>query len=100
MKPARLILLFSLIAAACGDPSGPPKAITSLPRQLTVNEQHVIDASNAFSFDLLKNVRATETSENVFLSPLSASMSLGMVLNGAAGNTFTQMRNTLRFGEL
>ena len=94
------MLTLSLVLAACGDPSGPPKAITSLPRQLTVTEQRVIDASNAFSFDLLNQVRATETAENVFLSPLSASMSLGMTLNGAAGNTFTEMRSALRFGEL
>jgi serpin B len=100
MKSARLMLTFSLVVAACGDPSGPPKPITSLPRQLTVSEQRVIEASNAFSFDLLKQVRATETRDNVFLSPLSASMSLGMTLNGAAGNTFTQMRNALRFGDL
>jgi serine protease inhibitor len=100
MKSARLILAFSLVAAACDDPSGPPKQITNLPRQLTVSEQRVIDASNAFSFDLLKQVRAMESEDNVFLSPLSASMSLGMTLNGTAGNTFAQMRNTLRFGEL
>src|SRR5262245_39894041 len=100
MKSARLIFTLSLTAAACGDTAGPPKQITNLPRQLTVSEQRVIDASNAFSFDLLKQVRATESEDNVFLSPLSASMSLGMTLNGAAGNTFAQMRSTLRFGEL
>ena len=100
MNFVRSILPVILFVSACGDPSGPPEALQSLPRQLTVGEQQVIQASNAFSFDLLKQVRATETGENVFLSPLSASMSLGMTLNGAAGTTFEQMKSTLRFGQL
>jgi serine protease inhibitor len=91
----------ALVLSACeGDPSGPPSEIKSLPRQLTVAETHVIQASNAFSFDLLKQVRAIESDPNVFLSPFSASMSLGMTMNGAAGRTFDEMRSTLRFGEL
>jgi serine protease inhibitor len=100
MKLARSILPVTLFLFACGDPSGPPEALQSLPRQLTVGEQTVIQASNSFSFDLLKQVRATEVGDNVFLSPLSASMSLGMTMNGAAGNTFAQMRSALRFGNL
>jgi serine protease inhibitor len=100
MSLFRSIIPVALLLAACGDPSGPPEPLQNLPRQLTVGEQQIIQASNTFSFDLLKQVRATESAENVFLSPLSASMSLGMVLNGAAGNTFEQMRSTLRFGQL
>jgi serpin B len=100
MNVFRAIIPATLVLAACGDPSGPPEPLENLPRQLTVAEQQIIQASNTFSFDLLKQVRATETGENVFLSPLSASMSLGMVLNGAAGNTFDQMRSTLRFGQM
>jgi serine protease inhibitor len=100
MKLPCLILAVTLFLSACGDPSGPPKPLETLPRQLTVGEQQVIQASNTFSFDLLKQVRATESAENVFLSPLSASMSLGMTMNGAAGGTFDQMRSTLRFGQL
>jgi serine protease inhibitor len=100
MKLTCLILTVTLVLSACGDPSGPPTPLQNLPRQLTVAEQQIVQASNTFSFDLLKQVRANDTGDNVFLSPLSASMSLGMVLNGAAGNTFDQMRNTLRFGQL
>jgi serpin B len=89
----------ALIAlAACGDPSGPPAPITQLPRALTGAEQQIIQSSNRFAFDLLREVHATEESDaNVFLSPLSASMALGMTLNGADGRTFEQMRDALGF---
>jgi serpin B len=38
--------------------------------------------------------------QNVFLSPLSASLALGMTMNGARGETFDAMRHTLAFGNL
>ncbi len=99
-------LLFALVAlaalAACAaaptEPSGPPPALTTLPRPLTAAEQSIVQASNAFSFSLFDTVSVAEPGANVFLSPLSASMSLGMALNGAAGATYDQMRSALPFG--
>jgi serpin B len=93
----------ALVTPACtGDPSGPGTApITELPRALTVAERDVIDASNTFAFGLLREVRALEAdSPNTFLSPLSASMALGMALNGAHGDTWTQTRDALGFAGL
>jgi serpin B len=90
-----------ILAAACGDPSGPPAPIKELPRALTAAEQALIQSSNRFAFDLLREVHARgDAGANVFLSPLSASMALGMTLNGADGRTYEQMRGTLGFGEL
>jgi serine protease inhibitor len=88
------------IATACGDssgPEGPPAAITSLPRPLSDAERSVIDASNTFAFGLLREVNATRARENVFISPLSASMALGMTLNGTNGETQGEMRGALGF---
>lgn len=105
-RPAALpALLVFLSVAACGDPTGPdadeaPAVIEELPRALTGSELAVISASNAFSIDLLRTVDATDTGPNVFLSGLSASMALGMTMNGAAGRTWDDMRATLRFGDL
>jgi len=81
-----------------GDPS--PGPITTLPRLLTAAEQEAIGASNEFGFDLLREVVSGDPGSSVFLSPLSASMALGMTMNGAAGGTFDAMRSTLRFGTL
>jgi serine protease inhibitor len=83
-----------------GSDDRPGKPITQLPRDLTAAEVQAIEASNAFGFDLLREVVAEARGSSVFLSPFSASMALGMTMNGAAGGTFDAMRQTLRFGDL
>jgi serine protease inhibitor len=99
-------LIASLVLiGACGEgPSAPfavteaPDSITELPRALTSAEALVLERSNRFAFGLLREVaRAHEPGENVFLSPLSASMALGMTMNGAAGETHGEMRDMLGF---
>lgn len=95
----RILLPATLAALACSDPSGPGETITSLPRPLTVVEQKLIGGSNAFAFDLLRQVNTAQRGSNVFVSPLSASMALGMTANGAAGSTYDAMRSTLRLGD-
>jgi serine protease inhibitor len=100
----RSLLLLTLLApTACRlvtDPHGDQRRIESLPRPLTRAEQEVIASSNDFAFALLREVHAREQAPNVFISPLSASMALGMTLNGAAGGTFDAMRATLGFAGL
>ena len=90
------------LLSACSDANGPgaSEPIDSLPRQLSVGETKLISSSNAFAFDLLKAVSSADRAENVFISPLSASMALGMTMNGAAGSTYDAMHSTLRFGDL
>lgn len=85
-------------APFAGDPVSAPDSITELPRALTSSEAMVLERSNRFAFGLLREVaRAHEPGENVFLSPLSASMALGMTMNGAAGDTHAEMRDMLGF---
>lgn len=93
----------AFLVAACGDPSGPgddPTPITELPRELSASEVAVIADANAFGFDLMRAVLERDDRANVVLSPLSASMALGMTLNGARSHTFEEMRSALRFGTL
>lgn len=52
-------------------------------------------ASNAFAFDLLRHTAADRTRNSV-ISPISVSIALGMLLNGADGATFDAMRLGLR----
>lgn len=94
-----LALPILLVAAACEQSTG-PRPIHDLPRPLTDAEADVARASNAFAFDLLREVIASEGDANVFLSPFSASMALGMTMNGARGSTFEAMSGTLGFGGL
>jgi serine protease inhibitor len=87
-----------LLLAGCDSLFGPGTGrlpLTELPRQLSAAEQQVIQGSNEFAFGLLRETSASDTASNVFVSPLSASMALGMALNGARGETFEGMRSTL-----
>ncbi|MBN2733167.1 MAG: serpin family protein [Balneolaceae bacterium] len=72
----------------------------TLPRSLTSSEETLISAGNDFSFDIFRRVVAGEEKKNVFISPLSISMALGMTLNGAAGETQTGMKEALGISEL
>lgn len=69
-------------------------------REMTALEKRVAEASNAFGFDLFGEVCGEEGLKNVFVSPFSVSMALGMTLNGAAGGTEADMRATLGFGTM
>src|SRR6188474_915287 len=100
MRLSRLLTLV-VLAAACSDPnapSGSARRITALPRALSSGERTVIGASNEFGFGLLRELDKTRADSNIFMSPLSASMALGMTMNGAAGQTFEEMRASLAFG--
>jgi serpin B len=102
-NPARIsILACALVAAGCqgGEDVVDPGPIDELPRALTLAEQQIIRSSNVFGFDLFRRVHASETGANVFVSPLSASMALGMTMNGAAGDTWEGMRAALRMQDL
>lgn len=102
-RPGIIILtplfLSALLPGCDSDGVGPKDPLTELPRDLTLAEELVIDHSNLFGFDLLKEVDGSRDPEapNTLLSPLSATMALGMAMEGADGETFTAMREALRF---
>jgi len=95
------LVVVAATASACQertgptDPVGPPP-----PSELTLAEQQVSGANTGFGLTLLREVLADETEPNVLISPLSASMALGMTMNGAVGDTYDAMRATLGFGAL
>ena len=94
-----IVLVLSALLAACGgEPLGP---IGGLPRQLSVAEQKLITTTNRFAFNLFSEVvRQGHPDSNVFISPLSAAMALGMTYNGARGETRTAMAEVLGLGDL
>jgi serine protease inhibitor len=98
---ALALLGFGFVAGCRGstEPRGnTPPVLESLPRSLTTAEAQVSSAANGFSFALFREVSKAEPHRNVFISPLSASFSLGMTLNGARGGTFDAMRTALQHG--
>ncbi len=103
MSFPRPYLAFAILASAvaCSQPTssnGPPPEITALPRQLTTSEQAIASSTSGFAFSLLQAVNRSWSDSNVFISPLSASMALGMALNGAATETHEEMRTALGVG--
>lgn len=95
-------IAIATVALAGCDVFGPDpvEPITQLPRALTVAEQSVIRNGNAFGFELVREVARSDDRPNIVLSPFSASMALGMTLNGADGTTFDAMSTTLGFADL
>lgn len=85
---------------ACGEATSPAPepVITSLPRDLTAAEQRVLHAGNEFSVRLFSQLAKAQPGQNLFVSPLSASMALGMTMKGAHGATLDAIRTTLGFG--
>ena len=85
LKSSALAILLGVFTA-CGDNINAP--ITELPRELSLAERRLIDADNDFSLRLFRAVHNVSAADsNVFISPLSVSVALGMTMNGAAGET-------------
>src|SRR5262245_8630339 len=101
-RPVRraALAVTAVITSACSDVTapGPTPALTRLPRDLTAGEAQVLQAGNEFSLALFRQLAKTQPGQNVFVSPLSASMALGMTMNGARGTTLDAMRATLGVG--
>ena len=64
--------------------------------ELTDGERQLIASNNDFAFDLFRKARGNES---IVLSPLSITYALGMLNNGAAGQTQQEINQTLGFGE-
>ena len=63
---------------------------------LTNEEKQLVESNNDFAFRLFREARGEE---NTILSPLSITYALGMLNNGAAGQTQQEINNVLGFGE-
>lgn len=91
-----LSLVVAVVASACSEATAPGAPINALPRALTASETGIVSANNAFAFDLFRTGNLDQHKANVFVSPLSASMALGMAANGASGPTYDEMKAALR----
>lgn len=64
---------------------------------LTKVQQELLDHGNAFAVDLFREMCLEMDGDNVFISPLSASLALSAVTNGAQGTTREAMKGVLGF---
>jgi serine protease inhibitor len=96
------VLLFLTLATLAGlvscskeneEPDLTPKSL-----DLSAMAPEVIAYGNDFGVELFKKV-AVEESDNFMLSPLSAGTALTMLLNGCNGDTYDQLKETLKYPE-
>jgi serine protease inhibitor len=86
---ATLMLLW--VALGCSSTSPSP-----LGEEVKISENFA-SRTDDFAFDFFKRLNDEEPSDkNVFVSPLSLHMALGMLLNGANGQTADEIQKTLK----
>ena len=84
-----------LTAISCNTATVNSTPDTNTPSELRVSAPFA-DQTNQFAFDLAKQVNAEEgQAKNVFISPLSLHIALGMIMNGANGQTAQEIQKTL-----
>lgn len=93
-----LILLAGFILLQCS--TSPTSTDKPVARELTAAEKLLVQSGNRFGLKLFKQVVEAEGDKNVFVSPLSVSMALGMTYNGANGETRQAMQKTLELSGL
>ena len=98
------LILMATTAVGCGSDSESPKpepvicpVVTPTELELTRAEQEMVGSSNEFAFNLFREVQDEVKSQIV--SPVSITYALGMLNNGAAGETQKQINSVLGFSD-
>lgn len=98
MKKLFLFLSLVLTFAACNNENEPASQLPSEAKPITLSKEleKRVGQDNEFAFDLFRQVLNFSKDTNVFISPLSVSIALGMTWNGAAGETKSEMESALK----
>jgi len=93
MKSIFTIVCLTLVLLSCTqvEEEAPVTTIPASEKSATI-----VAADNQFGFELFKKVNASQDEpKNTMVSPLSVSLALAMLYNGAEGNTKAQMQEML-----
>ena len=98
MKKFTLFLFAMAVAAVSFAQGHEPASDGSKPKTITLTDagRELVKANNNFALRLFREAR---TEENAILSPLSITYALGMLNNGATGQTQQEINEVLGFGE-
>lgn len=88
-----VLILLSAFGCNTTDPTEPL-------RELSSSELKLVEADNSFGLKLFAKINEEDANSNIFISPVSISMALGMTYNGARGSTEEAMKTTLEFADL
>lgn len=101
-KILSILFVFNFLLSACGSPSAPAAGVAKSERQRQFSPDSsqsdmlaLVDGNNDFALDLYQALRTKEG--NLFYSPFSISLALGMTYAGARGKTEAQMSDVLHF---
>ena len=84
--------IFTLAVVGCDNDGVAPNEV----RPVTIPAS-IASGTTDFAFDFFKNLQETQpANDNLFVSPLSLHMALGMLLNGAENETAQQILKTLK----
>lgn len=101
MKRIFYFLLITVLVTSCTTENDSNLNLEDAqPIALRAGLEKRVAQDNAFAFDLLNNTIKFSDETNVFVSPLSVSIALGMAWNGAAGETKTQIETALKMSGL
>jgi serpin B len=95
------VILYAVTASmifcinACNKEDVPKDVKPFKPIELTVKQTEKADVDNRFAFNMFREVSTLSDEPNTFFSPLSLNMALGMLYNGASGETRTEMAEVL-----
>lgn len=102
MKKLFFVVAVALMTVACSSDdetkNTPDPVICPVALELTRGEQVMIEQSNDFAFRLAQ--QGLEDGQNQMLSPISITYALGMLNNGAAGQTQQQISQVLGFQDV
>jgi serine protease inhibitor len=103
VKTSRLCLTMAVAMIlipwlGCGEKVCAPVRVP--PGELSAAAQELVESDNKFGLKLFGEIVKADPGVNVFISPLSVSMALGMTYNGAGGTTEEAMRDVLEYGDL
>ena len=87
--------IIGIVFFACNMDDSPGDVQPAKPIELTLRQSEKAGADNRFAFSMFKEVSALAEKPNTFFSPLSLNMALGMLYNGASGDTRAEMAEVL-----
>lgn len=102
---APIILMAAMCVTGCNldDNFDDPSPYTEGGIELTQDQLELVSHSNDFAFDLFRKITTQQESDpdsdtkSYIISPISITYALGMLNNGAAGNTQAQINKVLGF---
>ena len=92
-------IILVLLTTSCtvqNEPKPIPVPVDAKPITLRAGLEKRVSQDNEFAIDLLKKTITASGETNVFVSPLSVSIALGMAWNGANGTTKSEMETALK----